>query len=182
MNYEDEHLALQQLFYKETKLLQTIDRLHVAANRERKNEKVIGDLMKMSEPKQWDLSNGKKVLVHTPLTTRAKQLSQLYIAASTPLLTLAERLDVLLHIKWIAKEFDCDLTRNLVDLIDREADLLNRCVTVRHYPGLNMIWTTHLCCNPWGKYLASMSYPCRRRGKLCCFFSFFTTHWSLFQN
>lgn len=130
MEYEDEQLALQQLFHKETKLLQTIDRLHVAASHERKNEKIFADLKKMSEPKQWDLSDGKKVLVHTPLTTRAKQLSQLYIAASTPLLNLAERLDVLLHIKWIAKEFDCDLTRNLVELIDREADLLNRYVTL----------------------------------------------------
>lgn len=37
-----------------------------------------------------------------------------------------ERLDVLLHVKWTVKEFDCDLTREIVDLIDREADLLNR--------------------------------------------------------
>ena len=37
-----------------------------------------------------------------------------------------ERLDVLLHVKWTVKEFDCILTRELVDLIDREADLLNR--------------------------------------------------------
>lgn len=43
-----------------------------------------------------------------------------------PLLTVDERLDVLLHVKWTVKEFDCDLTREVVDLIDREADLLNR--------------------------------------------------------
>ena len=33
---------------------------------------------------------------------------------------------MLLHIKWTVKEFDCSLTREIVDLIDREADLLNR--------------------------------------------------------
>ena len=43
-----------------------------------------------------------------------------------PLLTIDERLDVLLHIKWTVKEFDCNLTRDIVELIDREADMLNR--------------------------------------------------------
>ena len=41
-------------------------------------------------------------------------------------LSLEERLDVLLHVKWTVKEFDCALTREIVQLIDREADLLNR--------------------------------------------------------
>ena len=43
-----------------------------------------------------------------------------------PLLTIDERLDVLLHVKWTVKEFDCNLTRDIVELIDREADMLNR--------------------------------------------------------
>ena len=43
-----------------------------------------------------------------------------------PLLTIDERLDVLLHVKWTVKEFDCNLTRDVVELIDREADMLNR--------------------------------------------------------
>jgi hypothetical protein len=29
-------------------------------------------------------------------------------------------------VKWTVKEFDCKLTRDIVELIDREADLLNR--------------------------------------------------------
>lgn len=41
-------------------------------------------------------------------------------------LTVEERLDVLLHVKWTVKEFDCNLTREIVDLIEREADLVNR--------------------------------------------------------
>lgn len=35
---------------------------------------------------------------------------------------------MLLHVKFRAKEFDCSLTRELVQLIDREADLINRYV------------------------------------------------------
>ena len=30
-----------------------------------------------------------------------------------PLLTIDERLDVLLHVKWTVKEFDCNLTRDV---------------------------------------------------------------------
>lgn len=37
-----------------------------------------------------------------------------------------QRLDVLLQVKWCLKEFDCDLTREAISLIDREADLLSR--------------------------------------------------------
>ncbi|TNJ28693.1 hypothetical protein GMRT_13219 [Giardia muris] len=37
-----------------------------------------------------------------------------------------QRLDVLLQIKWSLKEFDCDLTREAISLIDREADMLSR--------------------------------------------------------
>jgi hypothetical protein len=68
------------------------------------------------------------VLVHTPLTVRAAELQQLYRGLMLSALSLDERLDVLLHVKWVAKEYDCRLTRELVELIDREADLLNRCV------------------------------------------------------
>jgi len=39
---------------------------------------------------------------------------------------LDQRLDVLLQAKWVLKEFDCDLTREAISLIDREADILNR--------------------------------------------------------
>merc|ERR1711871_306554 len=46
------------------------------------------------------------------------------------------RLDVLLHVKWTVKEFDCNLTRELVDLIDREADMLNRGRPEKSFVGL----------------------------------------------
>eukprot|EP00873_Tetraselmis_striata_P038996 jgi/Tetstr1/459260/TSEL_000421.t1 len=80
----------------------------------------------MSSPKKWDLANGATVQVHTPFTTRSKELGQLYNGLNLPLLTTDERLDVLLHVKWTVKEFDCNLTREIVELVDREADLLNR--------------------------------------------------------
>lgn len=146
--------------------------------------------------------NRARAQVHTPYTTRAKELYELYNGLRLPLLSVDERLDVLLHVsapelrprplfsswrvhavqlcrmgslrapgrsfeplctgnfgqervvhssrrrlplalpasdcphansprrssqvKWTVKEFDCNLTRDIVELIDREADMLNR--------------------------------------------------------
>eukprot|EP00982_Pelagococcus_subviridis_P008336 30834-Pelagococcus_subviridis.AAC.5 len=47
-----------------------------------------------------------------------------------------QRLDVLLHVKWTVKEFDCNLTREIVELIDREADLIDRGRDVKTMGGL----------------------------------------------
>jgi len=118
--------ALAQLLHKETKLLQTIDRLKISANKENREERIKSVLELMAAPKKWQMSDGETAEVHTPFTTRAKELLELHRGLNLPLLTIDERLDVLLHVKWTVKEFDCNLTREVVDLIDREADLLNR--------------------------------------------------------
>ncbi|MEW5304031.1 MAG: hypothetical protein WDW36_006666 [Sanguina aurantia] len=123
---EQEAQVLAQLLSKEAKLLQTIDRLKINANHENKDARVARTLSEMAQPKRYELKNGGKVEVHTPFTTRAKELQQLYRGLNLPALSIDERLDVLLHVKWTVKEFDCNLTRELVELIDREADLLNR--------------------------------------------------------
>ena len=80
----------------------------------------------MSDPKLWKRSDGRYTEVHTPFSTRAKELMDLYKGLLLPNLSTDERLDVLLHTKWTVKEFDCNLTREIVELIDREADMLNR--------------------------------------------------------
>lgn len=136
MGPEKEHEALQQLLYKETKLLQTIDRLKIEAHSENKEVRIHKMLNNMAQPKVWSLKNGNTAEVHTPFTTRAKELMQLYEGLNLPMLTIDERLDVLLHVKWTVKEFECNLTREIVDLIDREADLLNRGRNPRTLEGL----------------------------------------------
>lgn len=123
---EEKKLALQQLLYKETKILQQIDRLKITANVVNKQEKINKFLKAMSDPKHWQRSDERYTEVHTPFTTRAKELMDLYNGLKLPYLSIDERLDVLLHTKWTVREFDCNLTREIVDLIDREADMLNR--------------------------------------------------------
>merc|ERR1711939_1264790 len=90
----------------------------------------------MGAPKKWQMSDGEIAEVHTPFTTRAKELLELHRGLNLPLLTIDERLDVLLHVKWTVKEFDCNLTREIVDLIDREADMLNRGRPEKSFVGL----------------------------------------------
>jgi hypothetical protein len=80
----------------------------------------------MSDPKVWLRTDGRYTEVHTPFTTRAKELMDIYNGLKLKNLTVDERLDILLNTKWTVKEWDCNLTREIVELIDREADMLNR--------------------------------------------------------
>jgi len=124
---EEERCAENQaLLLKQQKLLQTIDRLRLQAAEENRDKRVRSSLQSMAAPKRWQMSDGEVAQVHTPFTTRAKELMELYNGLRLPLLSIDERLDVLLHVKWTVKEFDCNLTRDIVELIDREADMLNR--------------------------------------------------------
>merc|ERR1712107_32580 len=128
--------AQRELLQKETKLLQTIDKLKIQAHHQNRDAKIKKRLESMSQPKVWAQGDGETTTVHTPFTTRAKELMDLYSALRLPLLTVDERLDVLLHVKWTVKEFDCNLTREIVDLIDREADMLNRGRPEKSFAGL----------------------------------------------
>mmetsp|Transcript_65566 Transcript_65566/g.118096 ORF Transcript_65566/g.118096 Transcript_65566/m.118096 type:complete len:460 (-) Transcript_65566:87-1466(-) len=128
--------AQRELLHKETKLLQTIDKLKIQAHGHNRDAKIKKKLESMSQPKVWAQGDGETTTVHTPFTTRAKELMDLYSGLRLPLLTVDERLDVLLHVKWTVKEFDCNLTREIVDLIDREADMLNRGRPEKSFAGL----------------------------------------------
>merc|ERR1711913_159392 len=98
--------------------------------------KIKKTLDAMAKPKVWPQNDGETTIVHTPFTTRAKELMDLYNGLRLPLLSVDERLDVLLHVKLTVKEFDCNLTREIVDLIDREADTLNRGRPEKSFIGL----------------------------------------------
>ncbi|KAF0711535.1 Aste57867_5229 [Aphanomyces stellatus] len=118
--------AMAAILAKETKLLQTIDRLKATATSKNRTARIEAMLDVLSRPKQWQMSDGIIKPVDTPFTVRAKELSELYHGLKLPLRNVQERLEVLLHVKWTVKEFECPLTHELMELIDREADMLNR--------------------------------------------------------
>ena len=71
----------------------------------------------------------------TPYTLRAQELRDIYSTLSMKYLTQDERLDVLLTLKQTVKEHDCKLTQEIIELIDREADLLMRGVKESNLEG-----------------------------------------------
>ena len=70
--------AMRQLLLKEQKLLQTIDRLRLQADDENRDKRIRSTLQLMSAPKRWQMSDGEVCQVHTPFSTRAKELMELY--------------------------------------------------------------------------------------------------------
>lgn len=155
---EAEKKAMEYLLLeKETKLLQRIDAMKVEAMECRKMKRIEKMLNSMTQPKLWKMSDGDVTEVHTPFTTRAIELKQMYrnlvntnISGEYSLcnyifgsisgtcannsrlfdslydLKVDDRLEVLLKIKQTVSCSDCILTRDISELIDREADLLNR--------------------------------------------------------
>lgn len=123
---EERRRLLQELLAKETELLHTIERMKIDAkkkNTEYKNDK---DLDTLSKKKMWQITNGEVVKVRTPNSMRAKELRNLYRALKFEGVTADERIEILLLLKQTVKEFNCQLTQDMITLIDREADLLNR--------------------------------------------------------
>eukprot|EP00762_Andalucia_godoyi_P006732 ANDGO_06209.mRNA.1 hypothetical protein AMSG_11901 len=133
---EERKLALTELLKKETKLLQTIDRLKIVATRENRTRRIDAKMEKMAAEKVLNAKTGDKVHIETPFSVRARELADLYKGLCLNGISVDERLEILLHVKWTVKEFDCQLTREIVELIDREADLLNRGRSSRALDGL----------------------------------------------
>jgi hypothetical protein len=131
--------AMHALLMDETKALQNIQKLKTVARKSSHLKNTTQMLSHMAKPYQWQLSSGDTAMVQTPATQRAKELLDLYNALNTTGKNTSitstngaggsaidERLDCLLHVKWTVLEFDSALTKDIADLTDREADLLNR--------------------------------------------------------
>mmetsp|Transcript_6490 Transcript_6490/g.8973 ORF Transcript_6490/g.8973 Transcript_6490/m.8973 type:complete len:587 (+) Transcript_6490:177-1937(+) len=126
MSTEEQTAALQELLHKEIKLLQTIDKLKIRARSENKEERIKARLELMASPKEWLTSQGDYVEVITPTTTRASELVQLFNGLKLRNIPVEQRLDVILNVKFTVREFDCQLTRAIVELVNREQDMLTR--------------------------------------------------------
>ena len=74
--------------------------------------------------------------MHTQFKVRAAELMDLFQGLQDVGVSMDERLDVLLNVKWTVREFDCVLSRDIVDLCDREAEMLNRGRPVETLAGL----------------------------------------------
>ena len=126
---EDKTLALQELLHKEISLLQTIERLKISANKENRTEKISKFLAKMSADKKWKGYDGHPVNVQTVLTLTAAKLEKQFkklIASTTVDVRLANLLEFKKLMEEHNKEYPCSLIHKILELIERESDMLQR--------------------------------------------------------
>jgi hypothetical protein len=126
---EDKTLALQELLHKEISLLQTIEKLKISASKENRTEMIQKFLAEMSKDKEWKRWDEHDIFVTTPSTLVAKRLEEMFnnLNAST---TVDIRLKNLLELKRLMKnqydESPCTLIEEIIELIERESDMLQR--------------------------------------------------------
>ncbi|XP_071961222.1 IQ motif and ubiquitin-like domain-containing protein [Antedon mediterranea] len=128
--------ALCHLLDQETQLLASIGRHKLDASADNKQQEIQKFLDTAAGPKRWKAYDGKYTEMDTAYTIRAKELRDIYNSLTMRYLTQDERLDVLLTLKHTVKEHDCKLTQEIIELIDREADLLMRGVKEGNLDGL----------------------------------------------
>merc|ERR1739838_1156845 len=143
--------ALCALLDQESQLIASIGKHKIEAGKNIRTEGVQKLLEKAAAPKRWKAYDGRYTQMDTQFTIRAKEMRDIYNSITMQYLTQDERLDVLLTLKHTVKEHDCKLTREIIELIDREADLIMRGVSNTNLEGLRQRIATlflEYCKNP----------------------------------
>nr|XP_057942926.1 IQ and ubiquitin-like domain-containing protein isoform X2 [Doryrhamphus excisus] len=128
--------ALCSLLEQETQYIATIGRHGIAIRSNNYNKAVRKFLDKSSTPHQWRAADGRLIEMDTPDTIRARELGDLYDCVAMSPISQEQRLDILLCLKQTVEEHPCQLTRDIVDLINREQDLMRRHVKPANMDGL----------------------------------------------
>lgn len=125
-------LLRQQCVY-----LSAIDKLKNNADEQNREIRIKKFFDTSAAPMQWIEEEYQKVnTLETPDTLRARELREVYYALKLTGIAVDERLDILLHVKLTVQEYDTKLTREVVDLLNREADLLLRGTRESNLAGL----------------------------------------------
>ncbi|KAM8819549.1 IQ motif and ubiquitin-like domain-containing protein isoform 2-T3 [Rhynchonycteris naso] len=128
--------ALCELLEKETQIIASIGRHRYVSNMNNQEAVIEAFLSKCSAPKMWKKFDGKIIEMDTQFTIRARELQSIYKSILLKNISQDERLDILLTLKHTVKEHECKLTREILELIDREVDLMMRRVKDDNLEGL----------------------------------------------
>ncbi|EGD76447.1 hypothetical protein PTSG_07566 [Salpingoeca rosetta] len=129
--------ARMDLLREETKYLNFIEQLKQLAATDNKEARVQKFLDDASTGRKWaNKQYGMKVHVETPESKLAQELKEIYNLIRIPDLDVDERLDALLQLRTAVEKHDSRLTREILELIQREADLLGRRTRARNLEGL----------------------------------------------
>ncbi|KAI9547448.1 hypothetical protein NQZ68_016997, partial [Dissostichus eleginoides] len=128
--------ALCFLLETETQLIAAIGHHRIAVQNNNYDKVVRNLLDKSAAPHQWRAADGRLIEMDSEHTVRAGELRDLYNTINLNSESQEERLEHLLRLRHTVKEHECQLTRDIVDLSDREADLMTRQVKVASLQGL----------------------------------------------
>ncbi|XP_066222251.1 IQ motif and ubiquitin-like domain-containing protein isoform X2 [Saccopteryx leptura] len=128
--------ALCELLEKETQIIASIGRHRYASKMANQEAVIEAFLSKCSAPKTWERFDGNIIEMDTQFTIRARELQSIYRSILLKNISQDERLDILLTLKHTVKEHECKLTREILELIDREVDLMMRRVKDDNLAGL----------------------------------------------
>ncbi|KAM8751672.1 IQ motif and ubiquitin-like domain-containing protein isoform 1-T1 [Acanthopagrus schlegelii] len=128
--------ALCSLLEQEVQLIADIGRHQITVRHNNYDKTVRNFLDKSAAPHQWRAANGKLIEMDSLHIIRARELRDLYSSMNTLTVSREQRLQVLMTLKHTVKEHACQLTQDIVDLIDREVDLMTRGVKAASLEGL----------------------------------------------
>ncbi|XP_015242925.1 PREDICTED: IQ and ubiquitin-like domain-containing protein [Cyprinodon variegatus] len=129
-------VALCSLLETETQLIAAIGRHHIGTAASNHDRMIKDFLSQCSAPHQWRSAGGHLLQMDTPHDIRARELSELYQELSLFNADRQHRRDLLQKIRNTVEEHKCPLVREIIDLIDREMDLMRRNVKERNLEGL----------------------------------------------
>ncbi|NXV87225.1 IQUB protein, partial [Calonectris borealis] len=124
------------LLEQEAQLISSIGRHKLNADEGNQQKAILHFLDKCAQPKRWKAYDGKITEMDTQDTLRARELFEIYRSISMNDIPKDERIDVLLTLRRTVKEHECNLTWEIVELIDREVDLMSREVKECNLEGL----------------------------------------------
>ncbi|XP_071659468.1 IQ motif and ubiquitin-like domain-containing protein [Patagioenas fasciata] len=128
--------ALCGLLEEEAQLIASIGRHKLNADEENQHKAILNFLDKCAQPKRWKAYDGKVTEMDTPNILRARELLEIYNSISMDDIAKDERIDVLGILRLTVKEHECKLTQEILELIDREVDLMSREVKECNLEGL----------------------------------------------
>merc|ERR1711953_1661453 len=146
----EQKAALATLQEQVAQLVAAIGRHRTRAAEEQKDQRISKFLDACAAPRRWKARDGKwvqmvnwtepengKFEMDTGYTLRAKELRDLYNTLKMDELNVEERVDALLSLKQVAASVpDCKLTKEIIQLCEREAELLLRGINPSLLSGL----------------------------------------------
>ncbi|XP_009561881.2 IQ and ubiquitin-like domain-containing protein isoform X1 [Cuculus canorus] len=128
--------ALCGLMEQEAQLIASIGRRKLNGDEENRQKMILRFLDKCAQPRRWRAYDGKITEMDTSYRIHARELFEIYSSVSRNDIPKDERISVLLTLRRTVEKHKCKLSQEIMELIDREFDLMSREVKECNLEGL----------------------------------------------